>query len=757
MTLRILHLEDDPLDAELVKEVLKAEGINSEIVCTAVREEFISELMTGSYDLILADFSVPSYDGLSALKLTRQHHPYLPFILISGTVGEEVAVEALKSGATDYVLKGRLYRLPIAIRRALRESQERYERMQTEEALRQSEGRFRAISEDSPLGIFVTDENGNMIYINRRAQEITGFHPEDNLDQRWSDLIHPEDRERVTTDWKELLKHPAAAESVHRYVRDENSVVWVRTKIAMLNDRQRFLGFVGVVEDITDNVRKDEELRSAEMKYRNLVEKAPAVVYMAEIGPKGRWLYVSPQIQRILGHTQEEFQTDPGTWYRLIHPDDCKRVQAEESRCQETGEAFVSEYRMIARDGSVVWLRDEATVVANQSLIQGVLTDVTRLKQAEEEKARLEKQYLHSQKMEAVGQLAGGMAHDFNNLLMAISGYCELLLLTTPNLNQSAEFVKEIQKAVDRGSSLIRQLLTFARNQKVEMRILDLNDVIRQMQAMLQRLLGADIELRTDLEEPLAHIKADYVQIEQVIMNLAVNARDAMPKGGRLEIRTANQAATDESAPMVVLSISDSGVGMDEETQAKLFEPFYTTKPKGTGLGLSTVYGIVKQSGGHIQVRSRMGCTEFTITFPAARKSRAGIALPEFAVTGEQKSPNETILFVDDNESVLKPLSSLLESVGYHVLSADSGKAAMEMATPQLDRIDLLITDVVMPGMTGRELARHLRSLRPELKILFLTGFSPDTVADPLEPGAVLLQKPVTMNVLLQSVRQLLD
>ena len=636
--LRVLHLEDNPFDAELIQRMLSAEGIKCDIVRVETQEQFSAELAKADYDIVLADYALPSFNGMTALAITRQNRQDIPFILISGTVGEEVAVEALKSGATDYIIKQRISRLPFAVRRALQETRERADRKHAEE--------------------------------------------------------------------------------------------------------QRY---------------------AAEVKYRNLVEKLPGIVYIAEFGVKGKWLYVSPPVESILGYTPAEIMETAGAWYQLMHPEDRERVLNVETESLRTGDQFVSEYRMHARDGSIVWLRDEGSVLHDPPLIQGVMLDITRAKKAEEEKEILEKQYRQVQKMEAIGRLAGGVAHDFNNLLMAVSGYCELMQLRlTPTEDHLNEPIKEIQKTIEQGARLTKQLLAFSRNQIQEMRMLDLNEIIRNMEKMLQSLLREDIQLRTELEEPLWPVKADQGQIEQVVMNLVVNARDAMQQGGKLTIRTYNtEKDTRFENGFVTLAVIDSGSGMHPDTLAHIFEPFFTTKEKagGSGLGLATVYGIVKQSGGEIQVSSELGSgTTFLIAMP--RPKEEAMADQTFPLSSEKKREVEyqTILFVDDCEDVRRPLSQLLERKGYKVLQFFDGKEALDAARQHKGPIHLLITDILMPQMNGLELAIRVKTMLPELKVLFVTGLSTETARATwqLESDAAVIQKPASFAMLLQKIQELL-
>ena len=508
---RILYLEDNPTDAELVRARLAAEGIDCEIVCVQTSTDYVSAIDQGGWALIISDFTLPAYDGMSALALAHTKRPDTPFIFFSGTVGEEAAIDALKKGASDYVLKPRPARLVSAVKRALREAEERAERKKLEEQLRQA------------------------------------------------------------------------------------------------------------------------------------------------------------------------------------------------------------------------------------------------------------------QKMEAIGQLTGGIAHDFNNMLTVIIGYSELMLQRLKADDPLRSEVEQVKEAGVRASLLTRQLLAFSRKQVLQPRVLDLNAVLTNMDRMLQRLIGEDIDLVTVPAPGLGRVLADPGQIEQVIMNLAVNARDAMPQGGKLTTETANveldeayarQHGPVQPGPYVMLAVSDTGCGMDAETQARIFEPFFTTKEvgKGTGLGLSTVYGIVKQSSGDIWVYSEPGRgTTFKIYLPwvegAVDTVEPGVA-PARDVRG-----SETILLVEDDVGIRRLVRQVLAERGYWVLEAIHGTHAIQISEQHTVPIHLLVTDVVMPGMSGRELAEHLKPSRPNMKVLFMSGYTDKAIVHhgELDPGTAYLQKPFTPDALAREVREVLD
>lgn len=514
--LRLLQLEDNPVDAELILSIINEGGISCEASRVDRRDTFITALKEGLFDLILADYSLPGFDGITALSLARQLRPELPFIFVSGTLGEELAIDAMHRGATDYILKQRLGRLVPSLQRAIRELQERQERARVEEALHHSE-----------------------------------------------------------------------------------------------------------------------------------------------------------------------------------------------------------------------------------------------------------KQLQQAQKMEAVGRLAGGLAHDFNNLLTVIMGHAQVLLADMSATHPYRPKVEEMQKAGERAATLIRQLLTFSRKQPSTPKVLSVNPLITNFETMMRRLIGEDLDLTLKLSSQDLRIKADPAQIEQVLMNLVVNARDAMPKGGKLTIETSLIELT--RTPMyhvqppalgtfIRLSVSDTGCGMPPDVLAHIFEPFFTTKEegKGTGLGLSTVFGIVTKTEGAIDVTSRLGQgSRFDVYFPSVRSNAdqsAPAELPRSSARG-----HETILLAEDDASVRDLVRDELKKLGYRVLDSKNGLEACLVATQQVGNFQLLLTDVVMPGMSGTELAQHLRIIKPDLRILFMSGYADDVGIGVTDQLCDYLQKPFTPEVLGQRIRRLLD
>ena len=524
-------------------------------------------------------------------------------------------------------------------------------------------------------------------------------------------------------------------------------------------------GVVCVARDISERLRAERAHLETEAKYKMFVEQVAAVSYIAEVGLHGKWHYVSPQVEAILGYSPEEWLSTAEDWILNVFEDDHAIVEAAEDNFMRA-KRFQAEYRLKRKDGRTIWVSDNAVLVPGSEshpLMEGIIVDIT-------ERRVLEDQLQQARRMEAVGRLAGGVAHDFNNLLTIIKGYVELALNRVAGSPELRGNIQQIAEAAERAVTLVRQLLAFSRKQVLKPKVLDLNAIVLNMDKMVRRLISETIEMRTRVEKNLGAVRADPGQIEQVILNLIVNARDAMPDGGKLWVETSNveldsSVAHDQAAikpgGYVMLSVTDTGVGIGADALPHIFEPFYTTKEssRGTGLGLSTVYGIVKQSGGHIRVNSEAGKgTTFKVYLPRVEDS---IQRPT-KVEGSEPSRGEgkeTILLVEDEPAVRELARMVLSEQGYTVVEAQNAEDAVRLAGRRGSEIHLLLTDVVMPGMSGHDLAKHLTALHPYLRVLYMSGYTNNVIAEngTLEEGLSFLQKPFTPRVLAQRVRETLD
>jgi PAS domain S-box-containing protein len=524
------------------------------------------------------------------------------------------------------------------------------------------------------------------------------------------------------------------------------------------------------VSRLVERARSEEALRESEERFR--LTFAQAAVGLAHVNTAGRWLLVNQKLCDILGYSAEELSRL--TFQQITYPGDLGETIAN-ARTLLAGEIenYCVEKRYVRKDGSPVWVELTVSLARDfggrPKYFIGVIEDISGRKQAEAALKRSEEQLRQSQKLEAIGRLAGGLAHDFNNILTAITGYSDLVLRRLGSVDPLRRSVEEIRRAAERAASLTHQLLAFSRKQMMQVKVLDLNAVVAEMESFLRRLIGEDIQLVTSLDPDLRRVKADPGQIEQVIMNLVVNARDAMPQGGRLRIETKDvslsepyldDAGSVESGDYVVLSIADTGIGMNSEIKQKIFEPFFTTKEegKGTGLGLAMVYGIVKQSGGSIRVHSEAGAgTTFMVYLPAVEEFVKAQSNGSRHI--EAPGGTETVLLVEDEDMVRELVVEVLETEGYTVFSARRGAEALRLCAEQIMPINLLITDVVMPEMSGRELAEHLTARHPEIKVLFISGYTDDAIFrhGVQESNVAFLQKPFTTSELAAKVRSVLD
>jgi PAS domain S-box-containing protein len=610
-------------------------------------------------------------------------------------------------------------------------------------------------------GMAILDAAGKYIYVNPAyARMVANADPEAVLGKSWRHISTARDADPVEQDIRRSLKEHGKWFGPITVHHASGTVVPMEMAVTSLADG----GTICVSRDISDRVSAQRARDQAEIKYRMLVEQVAAISYIAELGVRGQWLYVSPQIESMFGYTADEWMSTSRDWIRHIPAEDHPIVHAAEE-ASSRGEPFQAEYRITRKDGQTMWVSDTAVVVRGSDshpVMEGLIVDIT-------ERKLLENQLMQARKMEAVGMLAGGVAHDCNNLLTIIKGYIEIALQRCLNQPALHSDIRRIEDAADRAVALVRQLLAFSRKQVLRPKILDLNSIVVNLDQLLRRLMSANIEMKTFVSKDLGAIKADPGQIEQVIMNLVVNARDALPEGGRIIIETSN-VDLDSSytldhtvvrpGPYVLLAVTDTGVGMTPDTVAHIFEPFYTTKEsgRGTGLGLSTVYGIVKQSGGYIWVYSELGKgTTFKVYLPRV-KDEVQAPAAETPVSATRNA-HETILLVEDEPVVRELAQMVLSERGYKVIEAHTPEEAERLAGNNGAEIHLLLTDVVMPGSSGRELAKTLTGRYPNLRVLYMSGYTHNVIAQDgtLEEGISFLQKPFTPQVLAEKVREVLD
>jgi two-component system cell cycle sensor histidine kinase/response regulator CckA len=639
-----------------------------------------------------------------------------------------------------------------------------YRQQRTFERLQISERRYRSLFEGNVAGVFRTAMDGRYLDCNEAYARIYGYASREEVlaSTSLARYANPAERaERMTKLRQQRIF--TNMETLQR--RKDGSSIWVLHNLALMKDEQGNEFIEGTILDVTERKRAEAEILEWKNRYEAAVHASRQIIYDRD--PKTSRVTFGINLATILGYSPEEIGGVNNRWSELIHPDDLERYTTEMDRILATGnEPLHIEYRVRKKNGPYFTVKDEGHFILDGSEkaghLVGFITDIT-------EQRMLEEQLRQSQKMEAVGRLAGGLAHDFNNLLTVIKGYSRMVLDDPRREEKVRANVEHIDSAAERAASLTRHLLAFSRKQVLQPKVIDLNVLIENLDKMLRRLIGEDILVVTATADALGSVKADPGQIEQVIMNLVVNARDAMPNGGKLTLETANVDLDADYARehegvrpgrYVMLAVSDTGSGMDTQTQARIFEPFFTTKElgRGTGLGLSTVYGVVKQSGGHIWVYSELNRgTTFKIYFarvddPAGKVHQsAGPAVP---IEGR-----ETLLLVEDDQQVRELTHSVLVACGYHVLVAENGRAAVQICERQGGDIDLLLTDVVMPGISGREVAGQVTARWPNIKVMYMSGYTENSIVHHgvLDSGTFFLAKPFTPTALANKVREVLD
>ncbi|HEV2197176.1 MAG TPA: PAS domain S-box protein [Candidatus Acidoferrum sp.] len=634
---------------------------------------------------------------------------------------------------------------------------------QYREAKSANEAMTHALAMESAAdGISIVGAKGEHVYANSAFAKMMGFEGVSGIiGKSWHEVYDVKDAELMEDHVRDSLEKTGRwSEQVSLSRRDGTRIPLEMAITAMPQG-----GVVCVARDISDRLKAERAHSETEAKYKMFIEQVAAVSYIAEVGLRGKWHYVSPQVETIFGYTPEEWLAGSEDWIQHVAEEDHPLVEAAEENCMRA-KRFQAEYRLKRKDGRIIWVSDNAVFVPGSEshpLMEGIIVDIT-------ERRVLEDQLQQARRMEAVGRLAGGVAHDFNNLLTIIKGYVELALNRIGGQPELRGNIQQIADAAERAVTLVRQLLAFSRKQVLKPKVLDLNSIVLNMDKMVRRLINENIEMRTSVEKNLGAVKADPGQIEQVILNLIVNARDAMPDGGKLWVETrnvelesgmANDQASIKPGPYVMLSVRDTGVGISAETLPHIFEPFYTTKEssRGTGLGLSTVYGIVKQSGGQISVASDLGKgTTFRVYLPRVEESAQRPQKAEW-VEPATGGGGETILLVEDEPAVRELARTVLSEQGYTVIEAQNSEDAVRLAGKHRSEIHLLLTDVIMPRMSGRDLAKHLTALHPYLRVLYMSGYTHNVIAEngTLEEGLSFLQKPFAPRALTQRVRETLD
>jgi len=647
------------------------------------------------------------------------------------------------------------------------------EKKQAGEALRESEERYRTILDEIDEGYFEVDLTGTFTFVSDWFLQIAGNSKGSLLKMNNRDYMTPESAKKVLEIFTELFQTGKPVKNVeHEIITTEGEHRIHELSASLMRDREgNPIGFRGTARDVTDRVKVEEALRESEERYRLLFNNAPlGIILILDNSIR----FLNRQAIDLVNYSQEDLEQEAGdNFLEFIHPDD-RNIIAERYLERLAGEELppLPPVRIITKNGEIRWVYIYSVTIPleGKTGLLAYIVDITHQILAEQERKKLEIQFQHVQKAEAIGTLAGSVAHDFNNLLTTISMSAELALIKFVKDNRLRKIIEDIKKATQRGASLTSQLLAFSRRQVIRPNVLGLNEGLRDMGKMLGRLIGEDIELNVVLDPGLWNVKADPGQIDQVIMNLSINARDAMPKGGKLTIETSNVDLKPDyfrnhgvevlPGPYVMLAVSDTGLGIDKKTESHIFEPFFTTKEKGkgTGLGLSTVYGIVKQSGGYIWVYSEPGQGSTFKVYLPKWEGDSDSGKKEPTPIGEVRG-SETVLIVEDDDMLRNLAKKILHLYGYMGLEARDGNDALRVSEEHKGSIQLMVTDVVMPGMSGRELADRIQPLRPDMKILYMSGYTDNAIVhhQVLDPQLAFLQKPFTPEGLAGKAREVLD
>ncbi|MEZ4527555.1 MAG: PAS domain S-box protein [Desulfobacterales bacterium] len=774
----IFVLEDDEILASLIRKKLERKGY--EIILFSDETQSLAAIAEKPPDLLLLDYRLSAVTAKEFVAQLQQMVPDIPFVIMTGYGDERIAVNMMKMGARDYLVKDVHFidMLPSVAERILQGIHTQKELEIAQKSLQDSEERYRKLFETSLDAIGILSGNPpkfNMV--NPAFTDLFGYCTEEILsfssEEMWK-LVHPEDQDMVRQRIESRIAggHPPSKYEF-RIVRKDGTVRWVEV-LGSLMKKDGSVSSQAIYRDITERKQTEEALRRSEERFKLALEASTHGIFDWNF-QTGK-AFFSSCYYRMLGYEPDEFPACQESWEKLLHPEDrdCA-VGILKEYFTHGRRSHQIEFRLRTKSGEWKWILSRGKIVQRDELGQpvrfiGTHVDISARKQAEAERAALANQLRQSQKMEAVGQLAGGVAHDFNNMLFVISGYSELILEQMAAEDPLRQSMKEIMKVTERATRLVRQLLLFSRKQSMKPGLLDPNELIGNALKMLRRLIGEHIALEFHPGSAVKKIHADSGQMEQMLMNLCLNARDAMPEGGKILIETGNihadaefrrrhgWAGTDE---FVMIGVSDTGTGIPLELQEHVFEPFFTTKEvgKGTGLGLSVVYGIVRSHEGRIDLRSEPGQgTCVSIYLPAG--TQTDCAEPDEAYENIIKPPDAgVILLAEDEEAVRDMLIQTLERNGYSVIAAVNGSEAIHLYQEHQQRIDLALLDLVMPEIGGLKVLGKIKSADPELPVILMTGYSRNMLEKEMQlpSRCEMIQKPYSSKELLGKIRAMLE
>ncbi len=764
---RILLVEDSEDDELLLKRQLRRDGMNFVSRRVDTPEAMKTALTEETWDVIVSDYCMPRFNALHAMEVVRQAGVDIPFIVVSGTIGEDVAVAAMRAGANDYVMKDKLARLAPAITRELQEADVKRARTKAESSLKETEGRFERVFENSPVGLMIYDADGMLCDLNRAARQIFGINKSiSELHSRCSlfkyPTLPPEKFEKLRNG--KTVKHEGwvsfdNADFCECMASERTGSAYLMTTWAALGDDLPPSGFLGVYHDMTERKKVEDEL----VQLAAAVEAAAESIILTDA--KGDIQYVNPFFEKMTGYTREEvIGSAPGVLQSGKHDD---KFYSSLWKTISKGNVWKGHFTNRRKDGT---LYEEEAVISPVKDDEGNIIHYVAVKRDVTQEMALEGQLRQSQKMEAIGRLAGGIAHDFTNMLLVIMQSAQFVKAQVPDRPDVIEFINQIIEAGQRASELTGDLLAFSHRQRISVRERNINDVLRGIEGMLRRSLGEGVELILNTQDDPLVAKVDAALIEQVLVHMTVNAHDAMPDGGKFMIESyLMEVAADERIPLPgsacnmelesgrygVIAISDTGVGMDESTISRIFDPFFTTKGAGksTGLGLSTAYGIITQHGGALTVYSNPGeGSTFKIFLPllaTAENQRDGYATNQ---------PGGTILLTEDNPMVRANIVRMLKDLGYKVSEARSASEAMQLLREIDGKIDLVVSDFMMEETNGKEFVRQMHQSYPKIPVLFASGYTPlyFITRGLLSPNDAVLTKPFSKIRAAKAIRDIL-
>jgi PAS domain S-box-containing protein len=762
--LRVLIVEDVEDDMLLTLRELRRGGYTLDCVRVETPAQMQAELDRQSWDIVIADYTLPAFSAPAALKLLQQRQQDLPFIIVSGTIGEETAVEAMRSGAHDYIIKGNLARLVPAVERELREAADRTKRQkaeqalrESEEALRESQQQYQALAEASPVGIFRTNALGNCVYVNWQWCEMTGLSFEQAIQRDWSSAVHPDDMGLVLAAWQNAIQNGLPFRLEFRFQRPDDRTLWVFGQA--LPERKQgteVLGYIGTITDISDRKQAEQKIR----EQADLIDIASDAIFVRDLD--NQITFWNRGAERLYGWTTAEIVGQ--NVYTILSNKNAHQDRESFQTVIQQGE-WQGEIRRVNKAGKEVIVATRCTLVRDEAgkprSILTVDTDIT-------EKKRLESQFLRTQRLESLGTLASGIAHDFNNILTPILGISQLLPMRLPNLDErNQQMLRIVADNAKRGADLVKQIVVFARGGEGKRIPIQISHLLSEIVQMAHQTFPKTIEIRADLhpQEPWL-VSADATQLHQVFMNLAVNARDAMPDGGVLSF-SAEQILVDEAfarmnleahpGSYLMIKVSDTGTGIPPELLERIFDPFFTTKEvgKGTGLGLSTILGIVKNHEGFVKVCSEVGeGSQFKVYLPMIQYGVAQTTEETVLLHGQ----NELILIVEDEPAIQQVTRASLEDCNYRTLIASDGIEAIALYAEHKQDISLVLMDIMMPSLDGISAIRTIQKLNPNVKVIAMSGLASNSQVTEAIGGNItaFLPKPYTAKELLDTVHTLL-